>query len=52
MRLSFGPPIESLDMGIDAMARVLKRAKKEGLHAFGHSYKKSLDGSSSLQHHV
>ena len=28
VRLSFGPPLESLDMGIDAIARVLKRAKK------------------------
>ncbi|KAI0345290.1 aminotransferase [Trametopsis cervina] len=53
VRLSFGPPIESLDKGIDAIARVLKRAKKEGLHAFGHSYKKSMDGSgASLEHHV
>lgn len=52
VRLSFGPPLESLDMGIDAMARVLKRAKKEGMHAMGHSYKKSLDGGSALQHHV
>ncbi|KAI0700627.1 pyridoxal phosphate-dependent transferase [Cytidiella melzeri] len=34
-----------LDMGVDAIARVLKRAKKEGMHAFGHSYKKSLGGS-------
>ncbi|KAI0684956.1 hypothetical protein BC835DRAFT_1291591 [Cytidiella melzeri] len=45
IHLSFGPPIEALDMGVDAIARVLKRAKKEGMHAFGHSYKKSLDGS-------
>ena len=53
VRLSFGPPIESLDKGIDAMARVLKRAKKEGMQAFGHSYKKSLDGTgASMQHHV
>lgn len=51
VRLSFGPPIESLDMGIDAMARVLKRAKKD-LHSMGHSYKKSLDGGSSLHHHI
>ncbi|PSR83034.1 hypothetical protein PHLCEN_2v5838 [Hermanssonia centrifuga] len=53
VRLSFGPPIESLDKGIDAMARVLKRAKKEGMHGFGHNYKKSMDGSgASLEHHV
>jgi len=43
VRLSFGPPIEELDKGIDAIARVLKRAKKEGLKLFGHSYKKSME---------
>ncbi|KAK7040913.1 hypothetical protein VNI00_009509 [Paramarasmius palmivorus] len=47
VRLSFGPPIEDLDKGLDAMGRVLKKAKKEGMKAFGHSYKKSLDGSES-----
>lgn len=52
VRLSFGPPLEALDMGIDAIARVLRRAKKEGLHAVGHSYKKSLDGGSALHRHV
>jgi hypothetical protein len=52
VRLSFGPPLESLDMGIDAIARVLKRAKKEGLHSIGHSYKKSLESPSSIEHHV
>ncbi|KAK0196579.1 pyridoxal phosphate-dependent transferase [Armillaria mellea] len=36
VRLSFGPPIEDLDKGLDAMARVLKKARKEGMHAFGH----------------
>jgi hypothetical protein len=30
--------------GVDAIARVLKRAKKEGLKSFGHSYKKSIEG--------
>ncbi|KAI3619339.1 Aspartate aminotransferase family protein [Moniliophthora roreri] len=47
VRLSFGPPLEDLDKGLDAMARVLKKAKKEGMKGFGHSYKKSLDGSDS-----
>ncbi|KAK0496845.1 pyridoxal phosphate-dependent transferase [Armillaria luteobubalina] len=47
VRLSFGPPIEDLDKGLDAMARVLKKARKEGMHAFGHSYKKSIDDRSS-----
>ncbi|KAI0693119.1 pyridoxal phosphate-dependent transferase, partial [Cytidiella melzeri] len=45
IRLSFGPPIEVLNMGVDTIVRVLKRAKKEGMHTFGHSYKKSLGGS-------
>ncbi|KAI0811021.1 aminotransferase [Irpex lacteus] len=53
IRLSFGPPIDVLDKGVDAIARVLKRAKKEGMHGFGHSYAKSLDGTGSgLEHHV
>ena len=53
VRLSFGPPVDVLDQGIDAMARVLKRAKKDGMQSFGHSYKKSMDGSGSgLTHHV
>jgi aspartate/methionine/tyrosine aminotransferase len=43
VRLSFGPPVEDLDKGLDAIARVLKRAKKEGMVSFGHAYKKSVD---------
>ncbi|KAJ7685563.1 pyridoxal phosphate-dependent transferase [Mycena polygramma] len=42
IRISFGPPLEDLDKGLDAFARVLKKAKKEGMRAFGHSYKKSI----------
>ncbi|THH27778.1 hypothetical protein EUX98_g6412 [Antrodiella citrinella] len=45
VRLSFGPPLADLDKGLDAMGRVLKKAKKEGMHHFGHSYKPSLDGT-------
>ncbi|KAH8099553.1 pyridoxal phosphate-dependent transferase [Cristinia sonorae] len=45
VRLSFGPPLEDLDKGLDAIGRVLKKARKEGTHHFGHSYKKSLDGT-------
>ncbi|KAJ7256492.1 pyridoxal phosphate-dependent transferase [Mycena haematopus] len=45
IRISFGPPMEDLDKGLDAFARVLKKARKEGMRAFGHSYKKSLDGN-------
>ncbi|TBU65499.1 aminotransferase [Dichomitus squalens] len=52
VRLSFGPPLEDLDKGLDAIARVLKKAKKEGGHAFGHSYKKSVDGSSQADKFV
>ncbi|KAG7092822.1 hypothetical protein E1B28_009137 [Marasmius oreades] len=47
VRLSFGPPKEDLDKGLDAIGRVLKKAKKEGMKAFGHNYKKSLDGTES-----
>lgn len=43
VRLSFGPPKEDLNMGLDAIERVLKKAKKEGARAFGHNYKKSLE---------
>ena len=34
VRLSFGPPIEDLDKGIDAIERVLKKAKKGGFGDF------------------
>ena len=43
VRLSFGPPLADLDKGLDAIGRVLRKARKHGGHAFGHSYKKSLD---------
>jgi len=29
--------------GLDAIANVLKKAKKTGMQGFGHSYKKSLE---------
>ena len=44
VRLSFGPPLADLDMGLDAIGRLLRRARKEGARALGHGYKKSLDG--------
>ncbi|PFH54247.1 hypothetical protein AMATHDRAFT_53129 [Amanita thiersii Skay4041] len=44
VRLSFGPPLDDLDRGLDAIGRVLKKAKKNGIHAIGHSYKKSIEG--------
>ncbi|KAF8205765.1 aminotransferase [Mycena galopus ATCC 62051] len=37
--------LSDLDKGMDAFERVLKKARKEGMRVFGHSYKKSLDGS-------
>ncbi|KAF9032099.1 PLP-dependent transferase [Hymenopellis radicata] len=43
VRLSFGPPLEDLDKGLDAMDRVLKKARKHGMSGFGHHYKKSVD---------
>jgi len=45
VRLSFGPPLEDLEKGLDAIARVCRKVRKEGMGTFGHSYKKSLDGS-------
>ncbi|KAG9318641.1 pyridoxal phosphate-dependent transferase [Chiua virens] len=45
VRLSFGPPLEDLDKGLDAIERVVKAARKEGTRKFGHSYKKSLETS-------
>ena len=46
VRLSFGPPIEDLDKGLDAIGRVLKKARKG--HSIGHSYKKSIEGVHQL----
>lgn len=31
-------------LGLDAIGRVLKKAKKEGTRGLGHSYKKSIGG--------
>ncbi|KAH9945830.1 aminotransferase [Epithele typhae] len=52
VRLSFGPPLADLDKGLDAIGRVLKKARREGGHAFGHSYKKSIEGVHQLDKHV
>ncbi|EDR14348.1 arylformamidase, partial [Laccaria bicolor S238N-H82] len=38
VRLSFGPPLEDLDKGLDAIGRVLEKAKKS-THTFGQGYK-------------
>ena len=39
VRLSFGPPIEDLDKGLDAIDRILKKARKSGMEVFGAGYK-------------
>lgn len=41
VRISFGPPMDDLVAGLDGIERVLKRAKEEGLEAFGRDYEKS-----------
>lgn len=43
VRISFGPPLDVLDRGLDAIANILKKARKSGMRAFGHSYKTSID---------
>jgi aspartate/methionine/tyrosine aminotransferase len=50
VRLSFGPPLHDLDMGLDAMGRVLRKARKGG-KGLGHNFRKSLD-ISALDKHV
>ncbi|KAI0074209.1 aminotransferase [Panus rudis PR-1116 ss-1] len=45
VRLSFGPPMEDLDKGLDAIHRILRKARKEGTKTFGHGYKKSVDAT-------
>ena len=47
VRLSFGPPLADLDKGLDAIGRLLRRAKKEGVREFGHGYKKSIEGGAA-----
>jgi hypothetical protein len=39
-------------IGIDAITRVLHKAKKEGMRSFGHSYRKSIEGRASLAKHI
>ncbi|KIM60651.1 hypothetical protein SCLCIDRAFT_1183389 [Scleroderma citrinum Foug A] len=49
VRLSFGPPLEELDRGLDAIEGVLKSARKEGTKKFGHDYRKSMDSGTGVQ---
>jgi len=44
--------VVNVALGIDAIDRVLRKAKDDGMHSFGHSYKKSVDGPASLGAHV
>jgi len=50
VRLSFGPPLADLDRGIDAITRVLHKVRNHGMHSFGHSYRKSIEGLPSTVH--
>lgn len=36
--------------GVDAIANVLKKARKTGMQAFGHSYKTSVDENMEPAH--
>jgi aspartate/methionine/tyrosine aminotransferase len=47
VRISYGPPMEDLDKGLDAMERVLKKAKQEGMQGFGADYKKEPSGTAT-----
>ncbi|KAH6918447.1 aminotransferase [Coprinopsis sp. MPI-PUGE-AT-0042] len=38
VRISFGPPLEDLNRGLDAIERLLKKARKEGMKEFGEGY--------------
>jgi len=44
VRLSFGPPLADLDHGLDAMERVLRKVRKEGVKGIGRGYRKSISG--------
>ncbi|KAF9513382.1 hypothetical protein BS47DRAFT_1362478 [Hydnum rufescens UP504] len=49
VRISFGPPLADLDKGLDAIERVLERAREEGMITFGHSYFRTK--GTSVVHH-
>ncbi|KAL6301578.1 pyridoxal phosphate-dependent transferase, partial [Sparassis latifolia] len=52
VRLSFGPPLKDLDMGLAAIERIVRKAKREGMHVFGHNYKQSAKKSIHLERMV
>ncbi|KAG8884229.1 hypothetical protein FRB97_004734 [Tulasnella sp. 331] len=41
VRLSFGPPLAQLEKGLDAIERVLAKARTQGMSVFGHSFPSS-----------
>ncbi|KAG6877729.1 hypothetical protein C0993_004546 [Termitomyces sp. T159_Od127] len=38
VRISFGPPIEDLDKGLDAIGQVLQKVRRTGTRTMGHGY--------------
>jgi aspartate/methionine/tyrosine aminotransferase len=44
--------LSNIMIGIDAMERVLRKVKKEGMRSFGHSYRRSIERAASLGAHV
>ncbi|KAF9566307.1 aminotransferase [Agrocybe pediades] len=50
VRLSFGPPMADLDKGLDAIERILKKARKSGMKEFGQGYKTGSDAPESPVH--
>jgi len=50
VRLSFGPPLKDLDMGIDAIARVVKKARDQGTRDLGKGYKTTIDPNAEPAH--
>jgi len=49
VRISFGPPLDVLDTGLDAIERVVRRAKKEGASGFGRGYEKGKAANMNVE---
>jgi hypothetical protein len=41
-----------ISKGLDAMERIVRKARKDGVHTFGHSYRKSIDSIASMDDHI
>jgi len=57
VRISFGPPLKDLDMGLDAIERLVKKARleikvPESSRRMGHSYKPSIGSPTTITHFV